>query len=455
MRKSCFIISDEWKHEGRDDGPSSYIRKVDKIKVSSSYGDEKLSPTRYRDNPPSYIFPKEPMNDFKGIQKFMEKSLYRKQLSHEEDPPIVVKKQVKDSYIHESPKKHYPEAVKAKAHVEEDRMINGGLMRQQSERYRHHASDRIEKSKYIHSQSYENYDKHERENLTDRQKYREIIESKKYQQHPHETPRHEIHRSSDYRNDPRDYSPEHVRTIQRKSKSSDRFELPEKHVHERNKHKVPEDYIERNPYREPDSLPYHESIENMMKSPVMKYKSRIPYERSPSQEMYPTDSHGHGQRKQSSRKFSNSLNQEREVYIKESSPMSTMKRTSPKDRFHDAKEKFQAMEKIRLQHESRPVVVNVRRSEPTSRYEKDYRPSYSPEPRYPAQNEWSSEEEFALNVREYREGKVHQRHQQQQQRYMAPAKSLGNLTKGYRHSYAEPTGLKYCNRVGLAAIEPY
>lgn len=449
MPKTRPIIPDEWKHEGRDDGPSRYIRKIDKIKISPSYGNEKLSPTRYRDNPPSYIFPKEPSNDFKGIQKFMEKSLYRKQVSHEEDPPIVVKKQVKDSYIHESTKKHYPEPVKAKGHIEDDRKINGGLMRQQSERYRH-ATDRMDHSKYTHSQSYESYDKHERENLTDRQKYREIVESKKYHKHPQEPPRHEIHRSSDYRNAPREYSPEHVRTIQRNSKSS---EPPEKHVHERNKHKVPEDYIERNPYREPDSLPYHESIENMMKSPVMKYKSRVAYERSPSQEMYPIDQHAHGQRKQSSRKFSNSLNQEREVYIKESSPMSTMKRTSPKDRFQDAKEKFQAMDKIRLQQESRPL-VNVRRSEP-SRYEKDYRPSYSPEPRYHAQNEWSSEEEFAPNVREYREVKAHQHRHQHQQRYMAPAKSLGNLTKGYRHSYAEPTGLKYCNRVGLAAIEPY
>ena len=384
----------------------------------------------------------------------MEKSLYRKQLSHEEDPPIVVKKQVKDSYIHESSKKHYPEPMKVKGHIEDDRKINGGLMRQQSERYRH-ATDHMDHSKYKHSQSYESYDQHERENLTDRQKYREIVENKKYHKHPQESPRHEMNRSKDYRNDSRDYSPERLRTIQRKSKSSDRYEPPlEKHVHERNKHKVPEDYVERNPYREPESLPYHESIENMMKSPVIKYKSRIPYERSPPRESYPVDPRDlSGQRKQSSRKFSNSLNQEREVYIKESSPMSTMKRTSPKDRFQDAKEKFQAMEKIRLQHESRPV-VNVRRTEP-SRYEKDYRNSYSPEPRYQAQNEWSSEEEFAANVREYRDVNVHQRHQQQQQRYMAPAKSLGNLTKGYRHSYAEPTGLKYCNRVGLAAIEPY
>lgn len=449
MRKICALISDEWKHEGRDDGPTSYIRKVDKMKISASYNDEKLSPTRYRDNPPSYIFPKEPSKEFKGIQQFMEKSLYRKQTSQEEDPPIVVKKQVKESYIHESAKKQYQEPMKMKGHIEDDRKINGGLMRQQSERYRH-ATDRVDHSKYTHSQSYESYEKHERENLTDRQKYREIVENKKFHKHPQEASRNEMPRASEYRNESRDYSPERLRTIQRKSKSSDRFEPSEKHAHERNKHMAPEDYVERNPYREPQSIPYHESIENMMKSPVMKYKARPAYERSPSQEKYSQEmTQAHDPRMQSSRKFSNSLKQEREVYIKESSPMSTMKRSSPKDRFQDAKEKFQAMEKIRLQQESRQV-LNVRRSEPM-RYEKEYR---SPEPRYHAQQEWSSEEEFAPNVREYRDMKAHQRHQQKQ-RYMTPAKSLGNLTKGYRHSYAEPTALKYCNRVGLAAIEPY
>ena len=48
----------------------------------------------------------------------------------------------------------------------------------------------------------------------------------------------------------------------------------------------------------------------------------------------------------------------------------------------------------------------------------------------------------------------HLQQQQHQSRHMGPAKCLGNLAKGYRHSYAEP--IKYCvGRVGLAAIEPY
>lgn len=406
-------ITDDWKNEGRE----GYNRKAEKI---SGTFDEKLSPTRYRDNPPSYIFPKEPSKDFKAAQKMLEKS-YR---GHEDQPIIVAKKQVKADYVHEN-KKHFVEPTKPKGFNEDDRRMNSGLMRQQSERYRNVVDHR-------HSQNYEQY---ERENLTDRQKYREIIRNEKYQKHEPML-RTELHRSK------RDFSPEHVRSLQRKSQVPERYETRD----DRNKQKI----SDRNPYREVDSLPYRESVENMIRDrgdPIMKYKSRVPFERSPPRETYQDDPHA---RKPSNRNYSN---QDRDLYIKDSSPLSTMKKTSPKDRFQDAKEKFQAMEKIRLQQESKPSLA-VRRSEPP-RYEKDYRQSYSPEPRYHPQNEWSSEEEFAPNMRDYREIQGHQRHHHQQQRMMAPAKSLGNLAKGYRHSYAEP--IKYCGigRVGLAAIEPY
>lgn len=436
--------SEEWqrKHD-TDDSPSAFIRKVEKIQLSTSYIDEKLSPTRYRENPPSYIFPKEPISDFKPMQK----SSYRKQFSNEDDQPIVMTKQLKESY--ESNKKHYQEPIKSRVHVDDERKQNSGLMRQQSERYRQ-VNDYGQHRKY----SPNSYDDYERENLTDRQKYRE-----KYQKHPDEA-RVELHRMKEKQ---RDYSPEAIRTIQRKSRSSDRYDAHEMPV--ATKHKAPEDFIERNPYRESESLPYRQSIERMMKSPVMKYKSRVVREsferRSPS----PSNDvmYGRDIRKQNARNFNGSAGRrmdppERDLYIKDSSPMSTMKRVSPKDRFQDAKEKFQAMEKIRLQQEAKPI-LNVRRLEP-SRYDKDYRPTYSPEPRYHAQPEWSSEEEFSANNRHYRDiapqrPTQHYHHQQQQQQRMAPAKSLGNLTKGYRHSYAEP--IKYCNRVGLAAIslDPY
>lgn len=396
---------------------------MEKVHIS----DEKMSPTRYRENPPSYIFPKEPLNDYKVMQKYKEKSYHR----IEEDQPIIMKKQIN----HDIMKKSYMEPVK------DERKHQGGLMRQQSERYRQ-ATDRIEtkyvkndRGKYDHERNFER-EHYERENLTDRQKYREIVENKKYR-NEHDAPmRVEMHRLNDYKKDERDYPDElHTRTIQRKSSR---------------KQKVSEDFSERNPYREPDSLPYRQSIESMMKSPVMKYKSKTAYERrSPS----PNNEYLHVQR--NGRSYNNvparRMDQDLAHYVKDSSPMSTMKKTSPKDRFQDAKEKFQAMEKIRLK-DAKPL--GVRRSEPM-RYEKDYRHEYSPEPRsYNQQNDWSSEEEFAPKLRDYRE--VQPRHRDDRDmRAMVPAKSLGNLVnvKGYRHSYAEP--MKYCNRVGLAAIEPY
>jgi hypothetical protein len=435
-----FAKQDDWKNDINDVPSSSFVRKMEKIHIS----DEKMSPTRYRENPPSYIFPKEPSNNHKAMQKYEEKPYHRM----EEDQPIVMKKQI--NLNQEVSKKHYIEPLKP---LKDERKHHGGLMRQQSERYRQ-ASDRIEYTRndretYEHERNFER-EHYERENLTDRQKYREI-ENKKYRT-AHEAPmRVEMHRLNDYKKDERDFPTEdhHIRTIPRKSKT-ERY-INDSHEPSRSdrKHKISDDLIECNPYREPDSLPYRQSMESMMKSPVMKYKSKTAYERrspSPSNEMYL-----HAQR--TGRNYSNAparrMDQDRIHYVKDSSPMSTMKKTSPKDRFQDAKEKFQAMEKIRMKEKP----LNVRRSEPM-RYEKDYRQSYSPEPRPYShnQNDWSSEEEFQPNVRDYREVQQQQRHND---RDMRPAKSLSNLVnvKGYRHSYAEP--MKYCNRVGLAAIERY
>lgn len=435
-------FADDWKNDAND-VPTSFVRKVEKIQLSPSYADEKTSPTRYRENPPSYIFPKEPIKDVKSAHKYKESydKPYRKQLSTEDDPPIIIIKPKESD-------KRYREPVKSK---EDERKVSGGLLRQQSERYRQ-ATERFDYSKFDHRQygpapNFETYDKYERENLTDRQKYREIVEGKKYQKHSDDPPLKL--RLNDYGKDERDYSPERVRTLQRKSKSSGRFDH-----RDGSKSKMSEEFADRNPYREPESLPYRQSIESMMKSPIMKYKSRVAYERRSPTPPICTDKYCREaipSRKQSNRSSNRRVEHERDLYIKDQSPMSTMKKTSPKDRFQDAKEKFQAMEKIRIQQESKPA-LSVRRSEP-SRYEKDYRNSYSPEPRYHAQNEWSSEEEFAPNVREYR---APDRHYHQRER-MAPAKSLGNLAKGYRHSYAEPMKYLNCNRVGLAAIslDPY
>jgi hypothetical protein len=142
-----------------------------------------------------------------------------------------------------------------------------------------------------------------------------------------------------------------------------------------------------------------------------------------------------------------------------------MKKASPKDRFQDAKEKFQAMERIRLQEQKQSG--NYRRSDNMRRDIVEHSRPYSPT--HVVHSGWSSDDDLPVRG-DYREipnqkrypglDKLPQQHQQQHQRMqqmqqrMLPAKSLNNITKGgYRHSYAEP--LKYCGRVGLAAINPY
>jgi hypothetical protein len=351
--------------------------------------EEKKSPSRYR-NPPSYIFPKDSENN-RAMSKHKEKSYH----DHQQN---IAKSQSYEG------KKRYIEPIKDL----KKNLHSGGLMRQQSERYRQ-GIDRIEYS-INEYKKYNEKDQYERENLTDRQKYREIIENKKYR-NAQDVRRAEVHQINDYKRDNRDYTSEDqfIRTIQRKPKMENYEPIePSRNINEY-----------RNPYREPESLPYRQSIESMIKSPVLKYKSKNAYKRrSPS----PNEYHG----KRSGRVYAS--------VQKDSSPMSTMKRTSPKDRFQDAKEKFQAMEKIRLKEGGRLE---------QTRYGNNFSRDYSPEP---IQQHWSSDddEDFAPKNSDFRESKTR------------PSKSMGNLVnvKGYRHSYAEPN-LKYCNRVGLAAIDPY
>uniref|UniRef100_A0A182J844 Uncharacterized protein n=1 Tax=Anopheles atroparvus TaxID=41427 RepID=A0A182J844_ANOAO len=178
------------------------------------------------------------------------------------------------------------------------------------------------------------------------------------------------------------------------------------------------------------------------------------------------------------------------VEIRTSSPESTMHRISPKDRFQTAKEKFQQMERERheqerleqerlererMLHSKRAVehvVVQGRRG--------------SLEPAAVSSHEsngWSSEEDElpprGLPTRSngstggvptmgsmghgYRELTAEERfpgldREPNAARRMMPAKSLTNLVKGYRHSYAEPRPppvSRSSGRVGLAAVNPY
>uniref|UniRef100_A0A182NZ14 PID domain-containing protein n=1 Tax=Anopheles dirus TaxID=7168 RepID=A0A182NZ14_9DIPT len=178
------------------------------------------------------------------------------------------------------------------------------------------------------------------------------------------------------------------------------------------------------------------------------------------------------------------------VEIRTSSPESTMHRISPKDRFQTAKEKFQQMERERHEQErleqerlERERLLHVKRTV-------EHAP---PQPRRgslePAavssheSNGWSSEEELpprghprsngshsgsgangSMGPGGYRELAPEERYPgldrepRHAGRQMMPAKSLTNLVKGYRHSYAEPRPppvSRSSGRVGLAAVNPY
>ncbi|XP_053680693.1 uncharacterized protein LOC128731588 [Anopheles nili] len=171
------------------------------------------------------------------------------------------------------------------------------------------------------------------------------------------------------------------------------------------------------------------------------------------------------------------------VEIRTSSPESTMHRISPKDRFQTAKEKFQQMERERHEQErleqerlERERLLHAKR--PQAEHAPMVRRG-SLEPAAVSSHEsngWSSDEEppaprghprsnGSLNGSGYRELTPEERYpgldrepRMDAGRRMMPAKSLTNLVKGYRHSYAEPRPppvSRSSGRVGLAAVNPY
>lgn len=279
--------------------------------------------------------------------------------------------------------------------------------------------------------------------------------------------------------------------------------------------------FDRNPYKEAESKPYRESIEKMLKSPVIRYRSydesadntwsrnREDVRNSSGEtNQFPSQRY----REDPVPRYKDEIpsrykNEEQSIrYKKETSPIRYKEETSPirykeeqpqiryqprqkvpekyypkpsesinvspKERFEDAKEKFKAMERERLKVEAqnnlhrrssieprpRPRHGSIDRS--NSQYsEKNHR-----------EDGWSSEEEIPTkSLSRYRELPNKERYPgldrdrepipQLRDSRITPAKSLGNLVKGYRHSYAEPQHPMPRNsgRVGLAAVavNPY
>lgn len=294
------------------------------------------------------------------------------------------------------------------------------------------------------------------------------------------------------------------------------------------KHDYDPSSMARNPYKEADSLPYRESIEKMIKSPVMRYKSfedeadsnsyseddedgpkgsqlkkylvhedgpsssvaRLPYKSMvPKTPMAAYESgSGHTARRYADEKISNKPQPPLPYH---SDGAGSISKHSPKDRFQDAKQKFQAMELDRS-----TAASEKRRSQPQQQVVAGRQMSYdlSKDHHHQRQHsggggggEWTFDEadsSLQHNKRDYRhhhhDGQMmmttdrydhhHGKMEAQQQRGGmvlgggggggAP-KSLGNLVKGgYRHSYAEPQPNnpplpRNSGRVGLAAVNPF
>lgn len=288
----------------------------------------------------------------------------------------------------------------------------------------------------------------------------------------------------------------------------------------------PDAKFERNPYKEPGSLPYRESIERMIKSPAIRYKSfedngyrdidfdeeRLSDEKNrfigyPLAEKYRDmrisqyskdaqeflDNPAMYNADERDRHISRQRYKDMKQRSQSRSP-DTVMRVSPKDRFLNAKEKFKAIERERPfvveKTSDRPYVVdklsdrpyivekisdrpymmekmkNGRRMEPQRHASHEpiqhLNPRHLP-PRQDPMLDWSSDEEQFIRAEESPPpppppvNRSREHYETNMSSRIAPSKSLGNLVKGYRHSYAEPRNPMPRNsgRVGLAAVNPY
>lgn len=353
-------------------------------------------------------------------------------------------------------------------------------------------------------------------NLVNNNRYREpSIDKKMYRDES-------IDRSINYRRESiekpvrRDHSEEYNKNVYNREKSLDRskfhdrtFERERTSYNDRNSASE----IDRNPYKEAESKPYRESIEKMLKSPVIRYRSydesadtawsrnREDIRNSSTEtNQFPTQRYREDPAPRYKDEIPSRYKDEQPSirYKEETSPIRYKEEppqiryqqprqkvadkyypkppesinVSPKERFEDAKEKFKAMERERLKVEAqnnlhrrssieprpRPRHGSIDRS--NSQYsEKNHR-----------EDVWSSEEEIPTkSLSRYRELPNKERYPgldrdrepipQLRESRITPAKSLGNLVKGYRHSYAEPQHPMPRNsgRVGLAAVavNPY
>lgn len=318
----------------------------------------------------------------------------------------------------------------------------------------HNTNDRLRKSR----DSFDDDNCEYNENLTDKQKYHQSLMKKQ------QPPVREYYDDGFRPKEPPVRSEMKSRNEPVKS-TKPYYEVDERTV-ESKKYRPKgkpsyDDEFERKPYKEPESMPYRESSD--IKSPVMRYKSYDECEyrdnecedecTSECDVPQPFRPKYRGMYDDHSRQFYRDV-----------------KRTSPDihdGRFHQAKEQFRSMERYR-QEVDRPYPVeksnHSRRMMPMPRPDFDVIPPPPPPPKhYPqrpnAMVEWSSDEDFGRSSPSNVRIIPREHYEKNSASRMAPSKSLGNLAKGYRHSYAEPPPRnampRNSGRVGLAAVQPY
>lgn len=361
---------------------------------------------------------------------------------------------------------------------------------------------------------YRGSDQHYRENLTDKQKYRESLAEKRINQikydernlerskeryrdevpPPMESKSHKYRDSSAEKSgysvnqqkydeyDKNRYNRE--KSLDRKKYSNNGKQIEDEEEKVQYRTRKPEEY-RNNPYKQPESQPYRESIEKMLKSPVMRYKSiddsryiqqndaewargkderkrfssidRYRDDASP-QPMPPMQAHESRYHRDEPEKMS------RPRKTKHEQSPEIVSKVSPKDRFQDAKEKFQAMERERSRIQQEKAKLARKSSmEPSRRG--SIEPAVTRVYSEKSHDGWSSDEEpIQLSSSRFREMQISDRYsasgieRDSSQSRIAPSKSLSNLVKGYRHSYAEPQRNpmpRSSGRVGLAAVNPY
>lgn len=338
-------------------------------------------------------------------------------------------------------------------------------------RYRYHESKKFNSQEKLRKsrESFEDDHKFEyTENLTDKQKYHQSL-MKKQQSGPRE------YFDDGFR--PKDTSIKSSHRIET-VKSKPYYDMDERTIDSkkyRHKPKMPtpvyDDDFERGPYKEPEPLPYRES----RKSPLMRYKS---YDDSEYRDECDDECTSDCEKDFAPHPYPSKYRggyepNERQRYrdIKRVSPEN---HEPPKERYHHSKENFRQMERYRSDIErSYPMEKSnhARRMVPMPRPDFDAIPPPPPPtkhypppmPRPSAMVEWSdqSDEDFGRtspsNVRII----PREHYEKNSASRMAPSKSLGNLAKGYRHSYAEPPPSsrnpmpRNSGRVGLAAVQPY